>query len=151
MKFQKFLNEGTTKLSSMLNPPRERRIANVVFVWDNKPNSFNTRDLKSDGWFRSEKTNAGVMFRSVKLLSKQDHTFPSHFVQKISFQYYPLEYTTSPGFGGGGGTYTDKEDEKKNWKRDTGYLLVSNHQDMPTMEEVVAWMNQQAKRDIWVP
>ena len=143
-KFQDILHEqtfteGVAQDILSAKPSQGRPIANALFNFGRKADSLLIFTLRKDEWFRSERHDNGMMFRTVKLLKGREY-MPSHDVAAISFLYYPVEYTGFSEF---------KEDIKANWKRDKGWLWLVRSPDMPSLNTVISWMNKQ--QGIWVP
>jgi len=133
--------ESDPFVEKIYHTPEGRRIGRVIFSWDKNALKEYVLELK-DGWFRRPKNvgpaaGHGIMFKSVKLLTPSRPEVKNFTVRKISFTYLPTA------------SWDQAEDVPASYEKETGWLWVSDEPGMPSIEEVVVWMNKQAKR--WTP
>ena len=128
--------ENDQFVENIFKTAQGQRIGRVIFSWDKNALKSYILEIK-DGWFRKEEEPGkgyGLMFKSVKLLTPNKPDAKNFEVRKISFTYLQN---------------TEDEDDPSKYKKETGWLWVSNEPGMPSIEEVVVWMNKQSKK--WTP
>lgn len=123
--FKQYFNEAVT-VKDMLSPPLEKRVANVIFdLGRERGSTIPNYWLQPDGRFVGNPKSdepIEIKIKSMKLLSRTSE-FGAFNRQSVSVKYEL------------------KGEEKKG----LGWISVSNHPDMPSIKEVVAWINKKGK------